>query len=90
MNWIGNKLVYPSPETKNAEGQVEWTQEGGLTLFQYTVVQLCKGMMPGMVGRYEEDSLADLAIKQAVALLDKMEEAEEKINVLGPRGLLDD
>lgn len=79
MSWLGDKCIYPSPEVKGANGQVEWTQEGGLTLFQYTVIQLAAQAMGHFAGRYEDEGFADLVVTQARALIERMETEEADI-----------
>lgn len=74
--WLGNKQVYPSPELKNGSGETEFTMEEGISLFQYTCIELLKGAMGPMAGRYDEEGMANLAIAQAVVLIKRMEDAQ--------------
>jgi hypothetical protein len=53
-----------------------WTQEGGLTLFQHTTIELCKGLMPHFGNMIEEDDISDMAVKQARSLIRAMADAE--------------
>lgn len=89
--WLGNKQVYPSPELKNERtGEVEYTAEEGLSFFQYTCIQLAKGLMPKMAGVVEERGLAEMVTHQAVHLILAIEDAQERIHGDGPTEFLKD
>lgn len=67
---LGDKDVFPTPEMKNEEGERIVYAGPGLTFFEWTVVELAKGLMASPnIQMFEPSAISSMAIDQAEDLI---------------------
>lgn len=80
---IGDKDVFPTPEMNSTDGKVRVWPGPGLTFFEYTVVEMAKGIISSPVGpAFEADLISSEAIKQACSLIAGIEHHYEELKQL--------